>query len=245
MHKILITGSTLGLCALVGCSSTRSTMLTRDESNTAWQLTKSKGVPITLSVLTHVQVTVIDKQFLTLVDSGKSKIVERLELKVPVRGVTIDPIRTDKVMTVDFVRPAAGTFKMGITMDPNKQYFQEIQNELEDKTINEIGGLLGKLAPGGFFNVASSGGETVDPMVKQVDSVVAVEVFEVDSPTFEHDVRAFLNCHLNKAHDAYVVPAPAELNRVGLSGNLNAGPELCPLDPNTIWNGAQFCPPSQ
>lgn len=245
MHKILITGGTLGLCVLAGCSSSRSTLLTRDESNTAWQQNKSKGIPITLKVPTHIQVTVIDKQYLQLVTDplGVTK-VERLALEVPVRLVKIDKHYTEKVFTVDFVRPAAGPFTMDVDFDAEKQYFEKVNNTLTDNTISEIGTLINTISPGGLFRTASAGGDAIESKLKEIESVVATELFEVDSPTLERDVQMFLECHLNKAHDAYVVPAPAKIIRESLRGDHNPQPILCPMNPAAIWNGGEYCPPN-
>jgi hypothetical protein len=52
---------------------------------------------------------------------------------------------------------------------------------------------------------------------------VAVGIFEIEAPDFEEKVRKFIDCHVNKSHDAWVVPPNVEnINRVGMAEGANA-----------------------
>ncbi len=59
----------------------------------------------------------------------------------------------------------------------------------------------------------------VDEQLEEISSVVAVGMFEIDAPDFEQQVSTFLNCHLNQAHDAWVVPPTVDsIRRVSRAG---------------------------
>ena len=206
----------IGVCS--GCVSIRSIMLHRDESNLSWQKTRHlPGVPITLKVPTHLEVSVKEKHYLTTVKAGGVERVERVKLDAPIRSVSTEFIKTEKIFTVDFKRPAAGTMKLSLEMKDDEQYFEKIQHEVEDKTIEAVSGLVKNLLPSGFAT-ASGGGSSLDNQLKEVESTVAVEVFEIDAPDFELQVSEFLRCHLNQSHDAWVVPnGVGGYSRVGVS----------------------------
>ena len=211
-----------------GCNSIRSTMLTRDEGNNYWTKVEClDGVPITLKVPTHIRISVIDQHFLTKVSAGGVSKWERVELDVPVRSVAVNYIYTEKIFTVDFARPAAGTMDLTLEMDEKEQYFKKIQDKVTDETIDDVANLISKVAPSGLFIPASSGD---DASLKEVSSTVAVEIFEIDDPTLELKLSEFLMCHVNKSHDAWVAPPGVDnIRRVDLN-NSHAHPsdELCP-----------------
>ena len=220
----------LGTGAAIGCTSMRSIFLHRDESNTSW--TKERrlpGVPITLRVPTHLRVTVVEKHFL-VVNSGTGETrVTRVNLPSPIRAVTHELVYTEKIFTVDFKRPAAG--KMKLSAEFENQYFKKIEHEVEDETIEQVANLLSKIAPGGLFSPASIGeSKAFADNVQEVDSVVAVRLFEIDEPDFEEQLTAFLDCHVNQSHDAWVSPPGVEeIRRLPLtqfSGNAYRDP-LC------------------
>src|SRR5690606_10199716 len=114
-------------------------------------------------------------------------------------------IRTEKIFTVAFKRPAAGTMTMTLDFKDDEQYFKQIQHEVEDETIKDVTALLQAIAPGGLIGAPASR-EAGDPWIEVVESTVAVALFEIDDPEFELKVSNFLQCHLNQAHDAWVMP---------------------------------------
>src|SRR3954465_10418293 len=96
------------LLAVIGCTSMTSTMLTRDESNRFWTRKGGlKGVPITLKVPTHVQLTVFERYFVVKDPNGHR---HRMQLPYVVRDFSSDFIYTEKIFTVDYKHPAAGTY---------------------------------------------------------------------------------------------------------------------------------------
>ncbi len=220
MYKAVFVGGLIGIGSLfqTGCTSIRSVMLHRDESNTTWEKERHlPGVPITLKVPTHLKVTVVEKHFLVANTIGGVQQVTRVSMPVPVRAVYHEAIYTEKIFTVDFKRPAAGTFDINATMQDNEQYFKQIQHKGEDKTLNEIANIISKVAPSGLFKPASEGGPDANG-ITTVESVVAVRVFEIDAPDLQQQLTAFLECHVNKAHDAWVVPPGVdEIRRLPLT----------------------------
>ncbi len=185
-----------------GCVSMRSVMLHRNESNTAWEKTRHlPGVPITLKVPTHLQISIVEKHFLTKAQDG----YRRVELPVPVRRVQMDFQYTERIFTVDFKRPAAGTLDLKLRFKEDQQYFEQIEQRVIDQTIQDVAKLIGAIAPRGVLAPAVAASAVPADLV-EIESVVAVGWFELDDPTFEHQVSAFLHCHLNQAHDAWVVP---------------------------------------
>lgn len=203
-------------------------MLARNECNTAWaQERHLPGVPITLSVPTHLKVTVKSKHYLAKVSAGGVSRVERVQLDVPIRAAEHEFINTEKIFTVDFKRPAAGTMDLTLDFKEDAQYFKQIKDKVTDETIKDVTALVGKLAPSGLFTPASTGVEDLN--LTEVESVVAVEIFEIDAPDFELQVAEFLRCHLNKSHDAWVAPPGVDsIPRVGFENGRGHRVQLCP-----------------
>ena len=226
--------------ALAGCNSIRSTLLTRNEPNTGWcKVSHLKGVPITLKVPSHLKVVITEKHFISGSAVNNVTNFEYVKLPTPIRNVSTEIIKTEKVFTVDFKRPAAGTMKMELDMDAERQYFEKISHEVEDETLAEIGNLIDSLAGAGFRLAAAESGVDPTKALREVDSVVAIQLFELDDPMLEQNVVHFLNCHLNQSHDAYVVPPGVDnLNRVGIQQNYTGdNPTLCsqlPIESGTI-----------
>ena len=231
-REVTILATVLLGCSMTSCKSIESTFFSRNEMNTGWQKVEHlKGVPITLKVPTHLKVEVIEKHYLTTSTIGGVSQVTHLKVPVPMREVRHDFIRTEKMFTVDFKRPAAG--RMDLTLEMNdEQYFKKIEHEVEDETINAISNLVQSV--GSQFRPAA-GGEDVEKNVKEVESVVAFKVFEIDAPDFELQLSEFLQCHLNQSHDAWVAPPGVDaIRRVPLENGHVPEDVLCP----------EGCPPA-
>jgi hypothetical protein len=225
------------LLVSAGCTSMRSVMLHRNECNTGWEKTRHlPGVPITLKVPTHLQIVVLEKHY--LVRSAND--YKRIELPVPVRRVETEFKYTDRIFTVDFKRPAAGTLDLKVRFKDQDQYFQEIQQRVVDETIQDVAKLIGAIAPRGVVGPAMAAAAAPQDLV-EIETVVAVGWFEIDDPNFEQQVANFLHCHLNQAHDAWVMPpgtvAPRRLPLVDDHGTATP---LCP--PTTVWPSGEMPP---
>lgn len=208
--------------ALSGCSSFSSTLVHRAEDNMAWEKRKLHGVPITLKVPTHVRIDVTEKHFFVLNQAKDDKtLVTRLERKAakfPIREVAYHLIETEKIFTVDLKRPGAGTINAKVDFAPDDQYFNEIKTKVVDETIDQVGNLISQVAPSGLFGAPTSDaepGKFVSGRIKELPSVVASKIFEIDSPDFEIQVRAFLGRHLNCCNSCDLQPVdttrPSEL----------------------------------
>jgi hypothetical protein len=202
----------LAVCA--GCTSIESTMVTRDESNQTWERHNClNGIPITLKVPTHLKLYVFHKHYLEF-DSRKNE-VSPVAVDVVVRDFAHEFMYTDKIFVVDFKRPPAGSSNLDVNMT-EEQYIDHIQHDITDSTISSVTGLLGAFTGNkGLSGVTASGEDK--PKFKEIRSLVAVGIFEIEAPDFEQKVREFLDCHINKAHDAWVVPPCVDgINRVGI-----------------------------
>jgi hypothetical protein len=229
------------LLAVIGCTSMTSTMLTRDENNRFWtRKGPLKGVPITLKVPTHVQLTVFERHYMVNDANGRA---HRLTLPYVVRDFSQEFIYTEKIFTVDYKHPAAGTYKLDLTLTED-QYIQKFQHDVTDTTIAQVTALVGKLAPRGLPNLSSAA--RAEDYYTEIQSVVAVEIFEIDAPDFEEQMAAFINCHLNQAHDAWVAPPDVDsVHRVGISG-FKEGSNICEGDvaaQNPSVPEIKFCKP--
>lgn len=202
------------LLTQIGCTSMSSTMLTRDESNQSWTRKNGlKGVPITLKVPTHVQLTVFERHFLVNDEDGHA---HRLKLPFVVRDFSQEFIYSEKIFTVDFKRPAAGTYNLHLDLTDD-QYIQKLQHDVTDTTIQGVTALVKQLAPSGLAAETVSG--QAEENYAEIQSVVAVRMFEIDAPDFEQQMSAFVNCHLNQAHDAWVAPPGVQnIHRTRLHG---------------------------
>ena len=99
----------LGLSILLapGCASIKSDMVTRDESNQCWEVRHLTGVPVTVRLVTHLRVEIIESHYLKSDGTPVASVVGR--------EVKHTPISTPKIFTVDFKRPAAGYLKYNAT----------------------------------------------------------------------------------------------------------------------------------
>ena len=189
---------------MTGCASFGTNFLHRTEDNSAWQNEKHlRGVPVTLKVPTHVRIDVIEKSYLL----RNAKSVQRKNPAFPLRTVQYTPIETEKIFLVDLKRPGAGTIGATLKFDAQEQYFNSIKTDVTDETLSAISALVAQVAPGGL--IGSPTNETGTPTafqqrIKELNSVVASNVFEFDAPDFEQQVTAFLSEHLNCCHDCGV-----------------------------------------
>jgi hypothetical protein len=201
---------------LVGCNSFSSTLLQRFDDNSFagqsngqslphQQTRPFKGIPITLTVPTHLDVFIDETYFVRLTPE---KADELLSGKVRFLDVRTEVVESEKVFTVDFKRPASGILDLDMTFDQEEQYFQKIASELSDTTITDAANLVSTSmkAISGLQAASNSGGSRSDAdLLKRLRAVpiemdvrvVAYHRFDINSPTFEEDLCGFVNDHLN------------------------------------------------
>jgi hypothetical protein len=215
----------------LGCSSARSTLLHRGELDQHWETERMlHGVPITLQVPTHIRLEIVEHRYLGLTglaattpaedsDSAAStdkSLAARIDwldansLDVPLRSVRHELIKTAKIFTVDPKRPAAGTMDATLKFGGvNGQYLDQIDYFVEDKTLEAVSELIGKVAKQGLVGAptaADAAGKGVDEYLYPVETVVASAMFSLDAPDLELQMSQFLERHLNQCHHCQLVP---------------------------------------
>lgn len=165
----------------------------------------TRGVPITLEVPTHVDVFVTEKYYLQRGRDGLLAEVKSSRMGRRNLGVRMVPVKTKKVFTVDFQRPAAGTLQYDLTFqqDEQLQYFERIANSIEDRTIRDITAALEDLSP--VLSARATAGRTkrsgsLSDLVIENERVVAYARFDIDACDFEQQLDGFLEYHLNGCH---------------------------------------------
>jgi len=174
-----------------------------------------KGVPITVEVPTHLDVSITETYYMFsavtprakvgTVEGNIAEVAATLQEVQPTTrrnlGVKAEIVKTKKVFTVDFKRPAAGVLAYNATF--KGQYFDAIDNRIEDRTINDTADAIATVLP--KLAGLTSAGKGIDPSfgselqnrVVKGERVVAYQRFDLDSPSFEYDVEQFVNQHLN------------------------------------------------
>ena len=211
MKKLAI-GAALLLFA--GCSSFRTTAVDRMENDmlVVNPETPLKGIPVSLRVPSHLELSVIETTYWEKkVITGDRPTLQRLSSCRPTRTVLHHVCETEKIFLVDPVRPGAGTESYGFTFRSNtaagatkdedaqgKGYLQNVEYKIDDQTITESSKLLAN-----SLNLISALQTSVNNVTKNsadliaTDSAIAFGRFDINSPTFECDVAAFLDSHLN------------------------------------------------
>ncbi|XZE46588.1 hypothetical protein SH467x_001877 [Pirellulaceae bacterium SH467] len=194
-------------CIPMGCTSYRSTIMSRLPTDQFVKNSRqcTKGVPVTLKVPTHVDVRVVEEYF--IVQGGGATVIP--QIGKPLRRVEMETIYTPKVLTVDFVRPAAGTLSLASDSDGNgivfdeAGYFESIQGKIDDQTIEDLNAaipnfkkLIGAPSRKQAAEVAAKGKNTELGGWHSYDAVIAVRRFDINEPCWEQEVDAFIAEHL-------------------------------------------------
>lgn len=219
-NRFLLMIALLSIMSLTGCTSIRSTMLLRTDNNSYVGNSNGsarcdgaarpfKGVPITVELPTHLDVSITETYYLFAgiapATTNSADVAASLQEAVPSArrnlGVKAELVKTKKLFTVDFKRPAAGVLSYNAKFAG--QYFDAINNKIEDRTINDtadaIATVLPKLASLTAAKKGTDGttGSELQNRVIKGERVVAFRRFDLNSPTFEDDVEQFVNQHLN------------------------------------------------
>ena len=187
------------LLFVCGCTTVRSTPLSRTESDTLYkdmERPQPQGVPITLKVPTHVDVYIMETYYLQ--DASKDdNYVDLVEVPMQRRNlwVQIKTIETEKVFTVDWKRPFSGTLDYSASMS-DEQYFTQLGAKITDNTIKDVTSAFSSIVG----KRTSAKGEVGADLIID-DRVVAFERFDIDACDFEQQVLTFVHHHLNACHD--------------------------------------------
>ena len=195
-----------------GCSSFRTQAVNRCEND---RLVVNpdrpmKGIPVSLRVPSHLDLCVIETTYWEKKDlPGRKPTLLPLSTCRPTRTVAHEVRYTEKVFLVDPVRPLAGTQSYGFSFKQNtsinkdnsgKGYLQEVEYEIDDKSIKESASLLSNSLS--LLNAIQTSASQALPNTSNLiatDRALAFSRFDINSPTFENDVAEFLDCHINCA----------------------------------------------
>lgn len=201
-----------------GCTSFRSLIMHRQEDDSLSRQCcprKTCGVPVKLKVPSHVEVAIVETYFIIPPrgneDNKKPPKIQTLTPNGRNRILSVEKSLeyTDKVFTVDFPRPFAGTLSLG-DQDSDKaglefdaeQYFKSIRGKVEDETIDTITKVLGSDA------FAATTGETTRALNVKVENgnyqrlkrVVAFQRFDISEQGWEDQMQAFIDQHLGQCN---------------------------------------------
>tara|TARA_R110002020_G_scaffold274412_2_gene489616 strand:+ start:21 stop:677 length:657 start_codon:yes stop_codon:yes gene_type:complete len=201
--------------AVSGCKSFSSTMLNRLDDNSFMGNSNGqtmhngktrpyKGIPITLEVPSHLDIYIDEIYYMNMNNGSEASDPYRM------LNVRATIIKTDKVFTVDFKRPGAGTLDLNLDFDANEQYFKKITSKIEDETIEQIGTSLSS-----FINTIQGQKTSASPDDINLlqangflrdERTVAYRRFDINSPSFECEVEEFVNHHLNNCNVCGTMP---------------------------------------
>jgi len=210
----------LGLMLLSGgCVSYRSTIMSRTSDDRLHRNSSqcSRGIPVTLKIPTHMDVRIEEEYFIT--QAGDKTAIPQLSRSL--RSVAMQKVYTPKVVTVDFVRPAAGTLALadgqedGIKMDP-EGYFASIQAKIDDQTLTDITAQkdnLAKILGRGSIRSAkavSAGGETIDAgddsAWQSYKTMIAYKRFDISEPGWETAMQDFVDQYIQCQNNPCLEP---------------------------------------
>jgi len=166
----------------------------------------TKGIPVTVKLTTHTDVWIEEDYYVEFDPKNPERIREPLS-DIRMLNVRTEAIRTDKIILVDFKRPAAGT--LDTKMDFNEdQFFKKVKSSIEDETINESAKLLKTVI--GLVKPMSAGltqePDTENGNRKKLTRVVAYQRFDVNDASYEEQIDAFISHHLNKCNQCGTLP---------------------------------------
>ncbi len=107
----------------------------------------------------------------TVADTGKRETLTE---------VSFELVSVPELFTVDIKRPAAGTAKNSIEFDDGKQFPKKYSSDVDDKTIDAVGDLVGKLADAAkkFVTASSRGGGQFES-VKIGETVTRIRLYRI------------------------------------------------------------------
>lgn len=199
----------IAIVALSGCSSFRTQAVDRMDNDTLVVNPNSplKGIPVSLRVPTHLELNVVETTYWEKQDiPGERPTLKALETCRPTRTVIYTVKETEKIFLVDPMRPGAGTESYGFdfqssdatkTGSAGKGHLKKVTYKVDDKTITESANLLSKSL--GLINALQTSAApqaTTSTLIETQRSVAYTRV-DINSPTFECDVEAFLDLYVN------------------------------------------------
>lgn len=203
---IALTVICLAACASAGCRSFSSTPITRDVSGVesgdsngnrgrfAGGARLYKGTPVKLRVQTHSDVFIEEEYQVR----AASVVTPRADLQKRYYSVRTEPVIGEKIVFVDFKRPAGGLLDMDFEYS-EAQYFKAINSKIDDDTIEDTAGFAKKLAE--LVTPTSEDSESQEDRggtdIEDVKRIVAYKRFDINDCDYEQQVQQFVNQYLN------------------------------------------------
>jgi len=150
--------------------------------------------------------------------------VDGKEIAVTTRDVEVFVREKKEVLTVDFVKPAAGTADLTVDYNELTPYPTKVSGAVTDNTIKDITsaiknitGTIGKL-PGATPPIALSSapsGMRKAENVKTIESVIATRLFDIHEAGVQEQIHEFLHTHLNGCRPGCVAPVESAISHSG------------------------------
>lgn len=227
--RLLLVLALILFCSSSSCTSFRTMSLGRLDNDSLFVNCfnrKAKGIPVKMKVPSHVTVTVYEQQILIRGKEG----VKLQSFSPPQYEVETGLAYTDKVFTVDFVRPAGGSLallnqdanKDGIAFD-DEQYFKSIQATVKEQTMEQVANAM-KDFPGTLKGDDKASGASVSARVVDSSqgfdnihfeqSIVAYQRFDLARPHWEEELNYFVNKYLVKCGTCPKLPAAKKVSAI-------------------------------
>ncbi len=213
------------LLAALGCNSIRTTVLDRSEDDRLQKnrpTTSLKGIPVMLKVPTHMEITVYERSFFYQTKQSNRLVAVDCN-EMPTRFVKTNVAKTEKMFLVDPKRAAAGITEYGFKFQGGEEgksaaghgYLSQANYKVQDETLTQAASLVNSVAAALLTSPGTPGADPKSVMeaengdavpVHEIDRVVAFCRFDINSPTYDEDVRQFLNQYLNHCQSCQNLP---------------------------------------
>ncbi len=178
-HKKYAIGLFCLFLACMGCTTISSTMLNRTGGDSFYRNSRTRGVPIRLAVDSHMDVYIEEQFFLKKTEGKELGKLELVEANLPGRHLTVrtEIIQSDKIFTVDFVRPGAGTLDYEAKFNKD-YYFTNINNQSDDETIRRSADVAATV--GSLFGITTDSKQADDKNAGKKDKGVSGKARDPD-----------------------------------------------------------------
>jgi hypothetical protein len=142
----------------------------------------------------------VPPQVVSLTGSGSRRLID----------VNTNLEYTEKVFTVDFPRPIAGSLTLGASGDgltfDGEQYFSKIRGDIDDDTLEDLNTIVGTELPKlkQTFNSAINSARSLPSAVGNLtdldiqERVIAYERFDISECGWEARMQEFIDTHVNE-----------------------------------------------
>lgn len=251
-RRLMLVTAGGSLMATAACTSIKTTLFDADNyaGNGEREKRCLRGIPITMDVPTHIQITVTETSYFTKDTTGRYVPA----CVPPTHSMKYDLIVKKELYTVDFKRPAAGINDLKISFDggaSNGQYFSSISQDVTDVTIDKVAALIKQILDStptlaSLAKSANANAGNTDPApaaLIAVPRVVACEFFDLRFPNLERRIQCFLEQQINHSGGAPVLHAFPEVGGAAPAGPAGPLAPVVPVAPGAAQQGPLGVPP--